>query len=232
MISVGYSSTSVGWETLPKKIVKLLLIKILAFIGAYLLYLYGKSLKVTFVNEKKGDQPFLCAHWHQDIIPLVLIGYIRKLKICTMASLSSDGEMITHFLNRLRFKVVRGSQAKRGMEALEEMATWIQKGYYGVLAVDGSRGPKYIVKKGIVKLAQNTGLPIIGVAGSFKWKYSFSSWDQMVIPYPFSKGVIFCSDPMDIPKQCTDEALESKRLEVENALRALKTKAEAYFRLP
>ncbi len=149
-----------------------------------------------------------------------------------MASLSHDGEIITQFLNALRFKVVRGSQAKRGGEALEEMMDWVQNGYHGVLAVDGSRGPKYVVKKGIIRLAQNTGLPIIAVTGSFKWKYSFSSWDQMYIPYPFSKGIVFYSDPIYVSKQCTDEELEQKRLEVEHVLQTLKTKAESYFRLP
>ena len=42
-----------------------------------------------------------------------------------MASLSTDGEIITQFLNTLRFKVVRGSQAKRGMQALEEKEGYV-----------------------------------------------------------------------------------------------------------
>ncbi|MBI2645793.1 MAG: lysophospholipid acyltransferase family protein [Deltaproteobacteria bacterium] len=147
-----------------------------------------------------------------------------------MASLSTDGEIITQFLNTLRFKVVRGSQAKRGGPALEEMIPWVQNGYHGALAVDGSRGPKYVVKNGIIKLAQNTGLPIITITGSFKWKYVFSSWDQMYIPYPFSKGVIFLSDPIYVPKDITEEEFEHKRLEVENALTILKKKAEALIR--
>ena len=209
---------------------KLFLAKILAFLGARLLYWYGKSLRVVTFNEKTWAHPVLYAHWHQDILPLVMIGVIRRLKICTMASLSTDGEIITQFLNMLHFKVVRGSQAKRGMRALEEMVPWVKNnGYHGVLAVDGSRGPKYVVKKGIVKLAQNTGLPIIAVAGSFKWKYIFSSWDQTVIPFPFSKGVFFLSDPITVSKNSTEEELEQKRLEVENALKTLKIKAEMYL---
>lgn len=146
-----------------------------------------------------------------------------------MASLSTDGEIITQFLNYLHFKVVRGSQAKRGPQALEEMAAWAQSGYNGALAVDGSRGPKYIVKKGIIKLAQNTGLPIVAAAFSFKWKYTFPSWDAMYAPYPFSKGVIFYSDLIYVPKNITKKELEMKRLEVENTLIMLKKRAEAYF---
>ncbi|MBI3018595.1 MAG: lysophospholipid acyltransferase family protein [Deltaproteobacteria bacterium] len=213
---------------------KLFLSKLLAFVGAYLIYFYGKSLRVVSFNEKEGGYPVLYAHWHQDIIPAVAIFCTRKLKICTMASLSTDGEIITQFLNTLRFKVVRGSQAKRGRAALEEMIPWIQNGYHGALAVDGSRGPKYVVKKGIIKLAQDTSLPIIAGIGSFKWKYSFSSWDQMVLPIPFSKGVVFYSDPVYVSKDSTDEELENKRLEVENALTTLKNKAESYWeaRLP
>ena len=211
---------------------KIFLSKIVAFVGAYLIYLYAKSLRIIYFNEKVWDRPVLYAHWHQDILAAVVSVCIKKLKMCTMASLSTDGEVVTQFLNTLRFKVLRGSQAKRGREALDEMIPWIKNGYDGGLAVDGSRGPKYVVKNGIIKLAQDTGSPIIGMTGSFKFQYSFSSWDQMYIPYPFSKGVIFLSDPIYVPKNITDEEFENKRLEVEQQLQTFKNKAESYFRLP
>ncbi|HLD73544.1 MAG TPA: lysophospholipid acyltransferase family protein [Bdellovibrionota bacterium] len=208
---------------------KVLLSKILAFIGAYLIYLYGKSLRIMSFNEYT-QEPAIYAHWHQDIIPAVAIFCVKKLKMCTMASLSTDGEIITQFLKYLNFKIARGSQAKRGSQALEEMGSWTTHyRYNGALAVDGSRGPKYVVKKGIIKLAQNTGLPIIAGTGSFKRRFTFSSWDKMYLPYPFSKGVAFYSDPIYVPKNITDEELEMKRLEVENTLLMLKKKAEAYF---
>ncbi len=211
-----------------KKGMKSFLAKTLAFIGSCIIYLYGKSLRVLSFNANERE-PVIYAHWHQDIIPAVAIFCTRKLKICTMASLSTDGEIITQLLNYLQFKVARGSQAKRGFQALEEMTSWMKNGYNGALAVDGSRGPKYVVKKGVIKLAQNTGLPIIAGTSSFKWKYTFSSWDEMYVPYPFSQGVVFYSNPINVPKNMTDEELESKRLEVENTLIMLKKKAEAYF---
>ena len=199
--------------------------------------MYGLSLRLRLVtiNDSHGNGGIndnaIYAHWHQDIIPWASTVSTGSKKMCTMASLSTDGEIITLLLRYLKFKVARGSQAKRGRQALEEMIPWVQNGSHNAaLAVDGSRGPKYKVKIGALLLAKETGKPIIVAGTDYKYKITFNSWDNMILPMPFSKGIALFSDPIYVPKNVTEEELETKRLEVEDTLTMLKKKAEAYFK--
>ena len=211
--------------------------KSLALLGAFFIYMYGLALRVRLISmnertchERAGSNNVIYAHWHQDTIPWASTFSTKNKKMCTMASLSKDGEIITLLLHYLNFKVARGSQGKRGKTALEEMLPWVSTGTCNAaLAVDGSRGPKYKVKMGALILARDTGKPIIVGGIDYKYKMTFNSWDKMYLPCPFSKGVAFYSNPIYVPKNITDEELEMKRLEVENTLLMLKKKAEAYF---
>jgi len=107
--------------------------------------------------------PKLYAHWHGDELLLVAVSIQKHMAI--MASRSSDGELMKRVLNYLGYKVVRGSSSRGGAGGLKGLIDLMKTGkYHSSLAVDGPRGPIYQVKPGILKLAQETGLPIIPAA--------------------------------------------------------------------
>ncbi len=215
---------------------KKVFVEFCAFLGAVFIYIYGLTLRVRYLNdsfvkslqEKDQKGGVLYAHWHQDLLAAIALFCGKGRKVCTMASMSSDGEIIAKVLKYLKVQVVRGSQGKRGFEALYEMAPFIQKDCDGALAVDGSRGPQYKVKKGIIYLAKNTGLPIVPGSGDFKRKFVFRSWDSMFIPYPFSRGVAVYGDPIYVPQDASEELVEKKREEVEQSLLKVKGEAQKY----
>ena len=98
---------------------------------------------------------------------------------------------------------MRGSSRKRNVEkggrrALEEMKTIVERGGRAVIAVDGPRGPRNRIHRGVVELAMATGTPIIPVAltSSRRWILT-RTWDRFQIPKPFSKIALHLATPIE-----------------------------------
>lgn len=176
---------------------------------------YMATIRVTHVAVPEvGDRwvkggAVIFPHYHRDI-PL-LVGKHAFRRVSTMASLSKDGDFITRILELLGYKVARGSSSKGGAQGLHQLAHFVRSGCHAAIAVDGPRGPRGIVKIGAILLSKETGIPIAPSGCAVNRAWQLHSWDQMVIPKPFSKAVIFFGEPLLIPKDASDEALNNCR---------------------
>jgi lysophospholipid acyltransferase (LPLAT)-like uncharacterized protein len=84
--------------------------------------------------------------------------------------------------------------------------------------VDGPRGPKAVVKAGLISMAQLSGAAIIPVYISVNRAWIARSWDRCLIPKPFSRVLVRFGQPIDVPQQMESEAFEALRLEVEKKM--------------
>jgi lysophospholipid acyltransferase (LPLAT)-like uncharacterized protein len=162
---------------------------------------------------KKGPVAF--AHWHGDNLVLVRMG--RSYHIASMASTSSDGELITRVLKIFGFGIARGSSHRSGVRALVGMLARIKEGYNPAIAVDGPKGPALKVKPGILYIAQKADIPLIptGVAKSSALVFN-RSWDRTHFPWPFSRVVVSFGKPVfshEKEEAALKEELESRLLE-------------------
>ena len=86
--------------------------------------------------------------------------------------------------------------------------------------VDGPRGPIGIVKPGAVKMAQESGALVIHCYIDPDDAWYVKSWDQFMIPKPFSK-VRLCYQPeMVVPETGTSEEFEAHRRRLEKKMRS------------
>lgn len=53
---------------------------------------------------------------------------------------------------------------------------------------DGPKGPAQVAKMGVIQLARASGLPIVPLTFGCSKKH-FASWDQFMVPYPWSRGL-------------------------------------------
>ena len=74
------------------------------------------------------------------------------------------------------------------------------------------------LNKSVIYFAQKSGKPIMGFTYSVKNAYIASSWDSMVVPYPFAKGVVRATKPLFVPKDITEEEAEKLRKQLEDEL--------------
>jgi hypothetical protein len=109
------------------------------------------------------------------------------------------------------------------------LARAVEGGRGAVFTADGPRGPLYKVKPGAVKLAQLTGYPI-GIFYAHPEKaWRLRSWDQFLIPKPFSRVAISWGRQIEVPESDDPLVTEAKRLEVEAALERVRLIAERHF---
>jgi lysophospholipid acyltransferase (LPLAT)-like uncharacterized protein len=205
---------------------------LLASVAASFFWIISKLWRYETVRYPlglDGSDPVLYAHWHGD--ELALISEFGKRHLAVMVSRSKDGEMLQHVLHWLGYHVVRGSSSRGGAGGLKGLIDHVVKlRHSAALAVDGPRGPIYQVKPGIVKLAEETGLPIYPGAVAAKHRFLFKkAWNRCYLPYPFSRVVIVYGAPLSVPKNATSEELEGLRRELQARMLDLKAEAEAYF---
>jgi len=171
----------------------------------------------------------LGAIWHQDVI-LVPFTF-RNYNIVTMVSRSDLGEIMAFIVRRIGFVPVRGGSSMAGGDALGEVIDYIRthkKILFGI-TVDGSRGPKYKVKRGIIVVAKESGVPIYPVKSCARRKLLLPTWDNTLIPLPFNEFAYFIGEPVHVPSDATLEVIEAKRQELEDALMKLTKRSEDHF---
>ncbi len=97
--------------------------------------------------------------------------------------------MIADVCRRLDFRPVRGSSSRGGREALAAMVAELSVHPVAVHALDGPRGPRGLIKAGIIRMAQLSGAPIIPVYISVNRAWILRSWDRFIIPHPFARAI-------------------------------------------
>ena len=191
-----------------------------------------------------NDEPFIGATWHgQNFILPTFWHNWREMRV--LASRHGDGEIVTKIMHFLGVGVIRGSGVPKGEErrhkykgkggagALRAMVRALGENISIGLTADLPPGPARRAGDGIIMLARLSGCPIIPVAATTRARIQLNNWDKFTINLPFSKGAVVLGEPIYVPRDADPDALETARLEVENALNAVAEEADRIVgRLP
>ncbi len=137
-----------------------------------------------------------------------------------LTSTSHDGELVAQFLLRFGIGPVRGSATRRGVVALRQMAGLLKRGHDVAITPDGSRGPRYEVKGGLVVLARVTGRPMLPISWEGTRAWRLETWDRFIVPKPFSRVVLHVGEPRSVPPGADPEQFERERRACEQAMMA------------
>ncbi len=138
-----------------------------------------------------GDRipgPTVYAFWHQAL--LLAACRFKDKDIAILISRSFDGELIARTVERLGFRVIRGSSSRGGATGLRQIAEAYRAGHICAITADGPRGPAMIAKPGTAQLARLVGST---VGAFYLWPeraWQLHSWDKFLIPRPFSRVVV------------------------------------------
>lgn len=166
---------------------------------------------------------FAVAIWHRDMSLIQSLG--RHLgfseRVAVMVALSQAGEVEARLLTMMGYRVVRGSEKRRGKEALEELIDLVRQGAIPAFVVDGPSGPPGVVKPGVIRLAQRCRIPIVPVAFLPSREWRLPTWDATRIPKPFSSCIWVSTVPIAIPAELDAEAFEVWTRRISQTLHAL-----------
>lgn len=160
-------------------------------------------------DRQRSDQPWLVALWHGRMLAAMPLRHHRGRGIQVLVSPSDDGGLADVALQRMGYRVLRGSLSRGGARALRAMADAVGDGGQLVLTPDGPRGPRHAMNSGVAWLARSTGAPILPTAVAVDRGWRLRSWDRFVIPKPFARLVIAFGAPVSVPPDADDAALEA-----------------------
>jgi lysophospholipid acyltransferase (LPLAT)-like uncharacterized protein len=151
----------------------------------------------------------------------------REKGTAAMVSQSADGELLLPGFWALGIKAIRGSgrsqeHDKGGRSALKQLIAHVLNGLPAYLAVDGPRGPRNHVRKGIAVLSRETGAAVLNVVAvpSRRWIIR-GTWDRLQIPQPFCRIDGYFAEPL-WPRGT--ETVEQYRLRIETSLNELEAR--------
>lgn len=168
---------------------------------------------------RKRGVPYTYSVLHAHQIAVVIN---REPGTAAMVSQSKDGQLLmpAFWLMRVRPKCgSSGADGKGGRAALRGLAENLRGGDPAIIAVDGPRGPRGRIGKGVAVLAKQTGCAVVNVVGipTRRWTIR-GAWDRFQVPKPFSTVHGYFGEPLFYQ---VGESIEDFRLRIEEQLNAL-----------
>ncbi|MFO1022574.1 MAG: lysophospholipid acyltransferase family protein [Planctomycetales bacterium] len=185
------------------------------------------------INMTEADcgRQYLYALWHDEILLPVLRcarggETLSQRRISALVSKHQDGSILSDFMNLFHIDAIRGSTSRGGAEALRQLIEEAQ-GRSIFITPDGPRGPRHVLKPGIIFLASQTGIPIVPIASVCPHSWDLKgNWTSLIVPKPFAKITILLGSPITIPPDLSREALEEQRLHVEREMERVQQKLQ------
>ncbi|GHE47192.1 hypothetical protein GCM10019059_02300 [Camelimonas fluminis] len=191
------------------------------------------------IYDRIGPQmPVIAAMWHGQHF-MITFAKRRQDPAAALVSRSGDGEFNAIALRHLGVRAIRGSGARKasqirdkgGVRALIAMSRALANGEMVVMTADVPKVSR-ICGPGVVALARMSGRPVCPVAVVSSRRIDFRSWDHASIGLPFGRGAIVIGEPVHVPADAGEAAMEAARLAVEQGLDAVHARAYALVGTP
>ena len=192
-----------------------------AVIYLWCLTLRSKNLNAEEENHFKNlSGPYILTLWHGRIF--YLFYYLRQNPdYFLLISPSQDGDLLARLAKLMGYSVIRGSSYKKAVPAARSLIKVLRRKKRIIIIADGSRGPSCVAQPGSVQLASITESPIFAMTFGAKNKMTLNTWDRFIIPLPFTRCNLNFSSPLSIQRKPSEQAIEEKRIALENTLNAI-----------
>ena len=185
-----------------------------------------------FYQRVRPDLPAIVAMWHGQHFMMPFFKRKEHL-VKVLISRHRDGEINAIAASRLGVEPIRGSGTsgrdflkKGGVAGFKQMMEALARGYNVALTADIPKVAR-VAGRGIVQLARASGRPIYPVAVATSRSIELRSWDRSVLNLPFGRFAIAVGEPVRVPANADDAALEDARHAVEARLNGVTERAYA-----
>ncbi|MFV0445374.1 MAG: lysophospholipid acyltransferase family protein [Planctomycetaceae bacterium] len=208
------------------------LIRAIAHAAAIVLRSWFRLVRLRVMAEGPGSNPFtkspvekhLYCLWHDAIFGMIF----SRPHHCMagLVSLHTDGAYVADMMEIFGIRPIRGSSGRRGAGAMREMMQAADN-WHIAIATDGPRGPRHVVKDGILYLASQSGRAIVPTAFAARrsWRPR-GRWTDMLIPWPFTRSWIIGSQPIHVPAGLKPDQLGPYRDQLQQAMDEVNALAE------
>ena len=210
-----------------------LLLKLTDLLGPWLVRSWIGTLRVrTFAADPailpSPDSPrgAIYAGWHESLLAPAYL--YAKCRAYALVSQSLDGEYIARVVQRLGWRVIRGSSSQGGISGLWDVTEKLIEHSHAdfFVTADGPAGPRRVFKEGAIYLASRTGRPLILVGLAFERPWRARSWDRFILPRPLSRVCVVFGRPIRVPPTINSSTRALYRTHVQEAMERVQEEAE------
>jgi lysophospholipid acyltransferase (LPLAT)-like uncharacterized protein len=208
-------------------------------------YSVASYLKLVWKTQRVTVEPADLYDWIDDEMPVIftfwhgqhfLTPFVPKShhKAKVMISRSYDADVNAIAAEALGVGTIRGSGTHRknfhekgGVAATRQMIEALEQGINVAMTADV---PKISRRAGlgVISIAKHSGRPIYpGAIATSNRLILKRSWDKSSFHLPFGRAALVVGEPISIPPDADDAALEIARLELEKRLNGVTARAEA-----
>ena len=213
-----------------EKIVGVLAYGYLKFVGLTTRWQVSGVKEAYKMLEEHGSM--IVVGWHGRTLEMPYF-WDKSRPLNALVSPHRDGRIIVNILKKFGIGHVSGSTNKQSTEAAFELMSNLKAGNSIAIIPDGPLGPSMQMSLSPLFYAQKSGKPIIGITYSIAGSFIVTkSWDNMLVPLPFHKGMYAITEPFFVPEDATREQLEEYRKKLEGILNELTWKLDKEMGLP
>ena len=160
--------------------------------------------------------PVVVAFWHErlSLMPMLWVkarqsaeGRDVRNRVHVLVSRHRDGQFIGAVVSRFALDVVLGSSSRGGAKGLRVMLNLLASGDHIAITPDGPRGPRRVAATGVAQLAALSGVPVLPCAAQTTRHWVLRTWDRMVVPKPFGRGVVVCLPTIAVNRNSWQDAI-------------------------
>jgi len=220
---VGKLLKTVGRKPLVQRLV--------AALAAGLMGMVRRTTRWQTINAEaagpawNGRAPVIVAFWHNRLA-LMPACWPSRQPFHMLISSHPDGRLIARAVEHFGFGTIAGSSTRGGGDAMRALVRALKGGASVGVTPDGPRGPRMTVGDGVLALARLAGVPILPAAVSVSRRVVLRTWDRLIIPLPFGSGAMIWGDPITVPRDADDAALDALRLRLEQEMTRVSVQAD------
>ena len=174
-----------------------------------------------------AGQTMVAAFWHERLalMPMLWLTLRRRdpaQRAHVLVSQHRDGRFIGAVMRRFGVDAVYGSSRRGGAAGALTALPLLARGEHLIITPDGPRGPRRVAAPGVAQIAGMAGVSVLPCAAQTSRRRMLRSWDRMVVPLPFGRGVLVCLPPIAVAQQGWEAAVP----QIEAALTAAADRAD------
>lgn len=159
-----------------------------------------------------AGRPCVVAFWHERLPLMPALWRLARrngaqAQAHVLVSRHRDGRFIGAVVRRFGLDVVHGSSSRGGTAGVRALLALLDAGDHVAITPDGPRGPRRTAAPGVAQIAGLSGAPVLPAGAQTSRRQVLGTWDRMVLPLPFGRGVIVCGPPIVVARDAWESAL-------------------------
>ncbi|MDH4137059.1 MAG: hypothetical protein OEW09_10150 [Anaerolineae bacterium] len=168
--------------------------------------------KAHFEEAWTEGQPVIFAAWHG--MTMMGLSYFFRFygdhRYASLVPADRRGNTLSTWFRLLGvapYSVDHYSTSLSQARGVVHFVRAVKRGATALINPDGPDGPPYVVKPGVVYIAQKTGARLLPGAAFTATKYTLKRWDRYSVPLPFSRIAIVVGEPVLAPRDGDPEII-------------------------